>query len=1396
MAPRVSRSDSRRQSSRAARPSNASSNGRPRLVQSSRRLPRVGTTTQLQGFAPNASPRSRQSPTSRGNIHLLAATGNGESHDELERLHSVIKRLEDGRINHASSSRFIPPEHDSAEVLELPEIDSDSSPEEVENMIAHMIDYLLKWTDEKPIEGSATILQDIKLIHASLQSIMEVPRDVISSPMVRSALRTFRKWYETFVSTWTQAVHHALHGGLIRIETQLKQYPAALLESAFTSLVSDIRTASSSYALLVLLDSARDNIPSLVSDGAAIDLLARSARAHEVFQNATYISEERELWLLIWRALKAVFIAFEQGGAPTSPTNIERDREFFQLPGIYREFKRLISSPDAANPRSIEDMVGKYCRYIYKCQIDPGNKYESLQRPRDAPLESHTKESLREFIQMGKFETSTLSKLHFAVARFNEISGGPVKVRRWQHDVGNGEWKTVALDLLSPSLRLTAQRRPSYSSSFVGLEAGESFGDAAQKSSKRLFPYPEGINMRSAFDYVYYPFAETRAHELVQHEQISREMSQRGILTDGPRAEFLINRPPRHARDPSDLSISSRTLKSPFEWIRLGILRLLPRKRHASDAKHPKINTLPSRRSAKLSALKPRPLPIDPNARVHKSTSATTPSLKLRGGGPSPRRPISSSKITHAFNPLAFRRRRMDIFRRDLESIYGSSIPLDEDKMLHLLKQTTYDVEKAVKLYQMSRGDKSIGPPRRTTKEPLWHARAGGIAGIASRQAGSKMNRHQSLLEQILAPEDVEIYAYRMETGNQFGTGPLGARPPGDYGDDDDDDQHHGHQQPLARPPLAELPLGVDTHDEAGREDSSQYSSNQENNPPQPPNPPQPLDPLQPSIPPQPPNPSQPPHNSPTPEPIHARCHPCPTFDGEYHHVCKCTGIIEPRPSSGLQVHEDEDSDDEETLSSSSSSANGEEGTPTPRPRPNSGPPRQQSGGGNGPSGSPAPPPPAPAPPAPAPPTPAPLAPAPPAPDPPSPGPPAPAPPSSGPSRRNRRPPREQWRLDDSKYVHEVFVHDPDYGNTLTDLGHDNGTLNQIMNNIFLRQGANWTSDANELNRMRTEIAALATEIMTLRNRYLELLADPKPFMEEVNRDDSRARNPDVPATVKMCRRAAYDVQQHYDRLFHFFDRPRAQQRQNLGFRRQFNRLIVAVRELRFLFLEYYHAENGGGNVASSQGRQQGTINQQDNQDDDTHSDTDDTLSTLETARLAQYRPSPKPKRVNILPTRAEYNLMFVPELERELQDRGFPDLAQALGKKRYLKRDLVKKLMQLDREGRRLGHGAEYGYRNIRGDRTARHRSPGWNLEQEITMYNGRRYNERFDKKEQRREARRLARMARGLDSPPPILPMLPANATLFTNPTPHVLAQVPDIESQSSEESETETVDFHQPF
>ncbi|KAJ9605050.1 hypothetical protein H2200_010440 [Cladophialophora chaetospira] len=836
MAPRIYADKPKQHKDRVLRPS-SSPCVRPKITHS-HRLARNGTITQLETVVPSASTSTRHSPSSRGRL-LLEATDQLDIPEELEALRITINNRYDGDT---FDTRFIATEWGSTPALQLPEIDHESSPEEVTDLIEQITNYFDFWSQDDPQEGPASLFADMRLINNSLEDVAELPWEVVSSATVSAALRECMGLYESFAESWHKAALEALVIKLDRLRAQVRARMTSRLttihEIEFVSFVSDVAAVSPRFLHQEIPGSTEQSIPFLVSEAETQQLLESADKLLFAFQDATYETEAKELWLLIWRSLKVAFAAFIRGGAPTSPTNTLRDRQFFEVPLVRLEMQRLIRSNEASNPRSIEEIVGMYCRYIYQCQIDEENKYESLHRTQETPLGSHTKDALKEFYKTGKFETSTLAKLHFAVARFNKINGGPVKIRRWRAPHDNGVWQTIPLDLdsaatphFSPStsshggLQQAAQSSPPFTPRSPSFE-----NSIVDKPAKRIFPFPEGINLKSDFDYVWYPFPETRAHEIVQSEQITREMAEPGVLSEGPRPDYLINRPPRHTRDPAELA---RRNFGPFPWIFWVLKQLFAKERRLRKVKKPRFAGLSQGKSCKSPSNTGTPI-LDGNARVHKSIVPAQVS-GLRGGGGHLPKPLAGSGRGHYFDSTAFSRKMTDLCVRNLRGRYGVDTFIDRNEIQELLRQTGYDFEEVAMRYTAPGRGKNAAPM------PQDHAQLNEIYPYR----GTITDRHQHLYP----AEEGEL----QERVNNSPRATAGAFN-GDDIYDEDGEGHSDLENDDPEPddlPLGELPPGdyPDSRGVRGR-----------------------------GVPPS--------SHSP---PIRERqvCHPCPKYVGQYHHVCE-----------------------------------------------------------------------------------------------------------------------------------------------------------------------------------------------------------------------------------------------------------------------------------------------------------------------------------------------------------------------------------------------------------------------------------------------------------------------------------------------------------------------------
>ena len=154
-------------------------------------------------------------------------------------------------------------------------------------------------------------------------------------------------------------------------------------------------------------------------------------------------------------------------------------------------------------------------------------------------------------------------------------------------------------------------------------------------------------NIKSGFDYVYYPFPETRAHEVAASEQITREMKEPGILSDGAKVEYVINRPPYHARLPHAVAyqrrfrlvgVASRLVRSMLSWD-----KQKPRQRPAALAR----THLTPRPDPKKSLQQLAPV-RDARHRISKVAPPPRNAPRLRGGGRKDDFGSSSSTSKHA----------------------------------------------------------------------------------------------------------------------------------------------------------------------------------------------------------------------------------------------------------------------------------------------------------------------------------------------------------------------------------------------------------------------------------------------------------------------------------------------------------------------------------------------------------------------------------------------------------------------------------------------------------------------------------------------------------------------------------------------------------------------------
>jgi hypothetical protein len=441
---------------------------------------------------------------------------------------------------------------------ELPQIDDSLDQETALEMLQSIMIYLTQWNHLDPRlyrENATTFSPNLASIVDTLETIDSVNNRILSSELVQECLAACLEVWTSFAQIWGTAVEDALAERLWLLAEQARAYPKQVPEAVFSHVMDDIRALSRHLLLETPTALSNHEEGGIIQSKFALRARQFCKLLHHNWQGQAYESELHQLWLLIWRSLRVLYKVKEKSGVFQRAEKGFIDAAFFDKPGVSATFARLLKTSDAANPRSVEDMVAQYCRLIATCRSDPDDRYDHLRHYKETELRAHVITSLERFIETRQAKDNLLQKLHRAVVRFNFITKGPATVRRWGTDGAEQDWAIELLDLVSPTKALAPGPN---SPTFLRPEGETPMNDHFPNPSPTTLPHPMGINIKSAFDYVYYPLPETRAHEVAQSALISRDLQDPGTVSHELRIEDLVNIPPRHVRGPSNLS--------PFKW--------------------------------------------------------------------------------------------------------------------------------------------------------------------------------------------------------------------------------------------------------------------------------------------------------------------------------------------------------------------------------------------------------------------------------------------------------------------------------------------------------------------------------------------------------------------------------------------------------------------------------------------------------------------------------------------------------------------------------------------------------------------------------------------------------------------------------------------------------------
>ena len=366
-------------------------------------------------------------------------------------------------------------------------------------------------------------------------------------------------------------------------------------------------------------------------------------RHYQEFQYKTYgAREDTKLWLLIWRSLRLISSTYEGPGHkfPNSWGNMKYEVEtaFFAMPMVHNMFPAAEMELGAQQIELVEMIVAQYCEDMRIARSYDPDCVEAYRAIPDTELHVTEEEELNELLAKRQVSAGFMWLLQRATSRLASLKSTLEGDLAWYRRGVNGRPTTWPL---------------------IGQQAR---GMPSEVATEFRGPELDGNEQICSFDYVHFPFPETRAHEFAASEQITREMSEPGITSDGARVQYLVNRPQRHARPPNQVSSWARfQLRGP-----IGIMRAIAHvawkwkfgRRRPATKSRAGLTHRPDRIKMQVGPLSPRK---DSARRVSKT--AHLPQVpKLRGGGDrqprssvgpqTPGRPRSDSPRRPSYSPI------------------------------------------------------------------------------------------------------------------------------------------------------------------------------------------------------------------------------------------------------------------------------------------------------------------------------------------------------------------------------------------------------------------------------------------------------------------------------------------------------------------------------------------------------------------------------------------------------------------------------------------------------------------------------------------------------------------------------------------------------------------------
>lgn len=164
------------------------------------------------------------------------------------------------------------------------------------------------------------------------------------------------------------------------------------------------------------------------------------------FQNTTYAKNEvTQLWLLVWRSLKAMYHWIDimpamNIGTDGTPNDDEYmiERSFFgskettDEKSIQHRMRAIIDTGDLHNQEAIEDIVDEYCQYIADCHNNKTQYYQQFKLLIDArPVAGVAITHLQRLSLDSSWDPAYNVILHRVTVRLNYLLANRRPLRRW-----------------------------------------------------------------------------------------------------------------------------------------------------------------------------------------------------------------------------------------------------------------------------------------------------------------------------------------------------------------------------------------------------------------------------------------------------------------------------------------------------------------------------------------------------------------------------------------------------------------------------------------------------------------------------------------------------------------------------------------------------------------------------------------------------------------------------------------------------------------------------------------------------------------------------------------------------------------------------------------------------